>query len=579
VRDLIARYGFGSCGMRAACETSAAADWVSGKVTKASANQACQWPSVCSGRFDQDAISAINMRGKTGLIQWSHALALSSQRTERECVLNSDTSCMDYAKCRLCTFMVIATVAYAAVNVYAAATSSISQFGVTFRFAQPVVYGTFANNDYWVLAPVTIVEMTPDWDGTKNGWEVNPKCVVEQGFDARGPNYSVSKRPALPLTLTTNCSLVKVIGNSSSVDGSYVNTAVVLTVLAEEPPDHGASCFRPPYSGDAKPLIFTNALRTALLPRYPMPPSAVSLDEVRKNFSKCLRMDHHPRQPRAFRPTSAMAGYQPENALALNEAMLRLMGDDPPSVRWPALLMFTQHALDRAFVILQGYRRWDNGHNPNHRVLGAWAAILLDLPEVQNNLRIAEEFHEDIYLYESPIDRRALWGEASSEKQYWNYIMGLGGSRSNRDPYGFIDGGRLSDASGAAYQVITSQSLKGQALVYRLFAELRSVVPMHRLVILDRYAERWVTHGVWALPDPVAAFDGEASNYGVTFGPDGKGSFIKGNGRFPSVHGVNADGGQYKSRFVADMWQSYGTKSWVSTPPRAPKPEIGATQR
>lgn len=97
------------------------------------------------------------------------------------------------------------------------------------------------------------------------------------------------------------------------------------------------------------------------------------------------------------------------------------------------------------------------------------------------------------------------------------------------------------------------------------------MIPAHRLSTLDRYVERWVTHGVWALPDPVAPFDGTVGNYGVTFGPDGKGGYIRGGGRFSSKHGAAADMGQYKSPFVADMWRAYASSSQRPEPPRPPK--------
>lgn len=37
-----------------------------------------------------------------------------------------------------------------------------------------------------------------------------------------------------------------------------------------------------------------------------------------------------------------------------------------------------------------------------------------------------------------------------------------------------------------------------------------------------------MTHGVRALPDPVAPFDGTVGNYGITLGPDGIGGYIRG---------------------------------------------------
>ena len=48
---------------------------------------------------------------------------------------------------------------------YGATTKEISQWGITWQFANACEYGTFANGDYWVVGPVTITNMSPAWDG------------------------------------------------------------------------------------------------------------------------------------------------------------------------------------------------------------------------------------------------------------------------------------------------------------------------------------------------------------------------------------------------------------------------------
>ena len=39
--------------------------------------------------------------------------------------------------------------------------SRISQFGITWTFDKDYTVGQFANGDYWVVGPVTIIEITP----------------------------------------------------------------------------------------------------------------------------------------------------------------------------------------------------------------------------------------------------------------------------------------------------------------------------------------------------------------------------------------------------------------------------------
>ena len=61
----------------------------------------------------------------------------------------------------------------------------LSQYGITFTFDKDYPTGQFANGDYWVVGPVTITRITPDFDGTHHGWEVNPIFEGPQGFDER----------------------------------------------------------------------------------------------------------------------------------------------------------------------------------------------------------------------------------------------------------------------------------------------------------------------------------------------------------------------------------------------------------
>jgi hypothetical protein len=445
----------------------------------------------------------------------------------------------------------IALITLAPLVVRAETTTSISQFGVTFHFSEARPYGQFANGEYWVLGPVTLTRIQPDFSNGNNGWEVNPKVRWEQGFQANGPGYDASLMPTLPYIASSSQSIVKVIGGDFR--GSVVKTAVVLTVLMEPPPDDGADVFRPPYIGDSKPLYRVADLRTDLIPSYPPTGLPPSLESVVEKFSRCLRMDHHANFPRKFRPWDAMWDYQPGNTEDINNALLRLMLNDPIEEKRPAIIQVTQHALDRAYAVLNGYRRRDDGHNPNHRILAGWAAVLLDIAPVKDVLASAI-LHEDYYL--SKLGTVALWGEPSSELAYWNYVMTGSGSRSNRDPYGYIDGGAHNRAG---YQYIVSQSWKGQVLATHLMPALILSWRPIQWPILAEYVDRWVNFGVWTDPDPSAPFDGNRDNYGITFGPDSNdpGNFIRGNGRFMGSHGTSRDGGQYRSAFVAAMWDAY----------------------
>ena len=116
----------------------------------------------------------------------------------------------------------------------AAPSSSVSQHGITWTFDQPYEVGQFVNGDYWVVGPVTINSISPAYDGSSNGWEVNPSVGLYHGFDGGCKNgrFDSGLVPSLPYTSTTGVveSIVKTISSTSSQ--SCVKTAGVLTVLS-----------------------------------------------------------------------------------------------------------------------------------------------------------------------------------------------------------------------------------------------------------------------------------------------------------------------------------------------------------
>ncbi len=504
-------------------------------------------------------------------------------------------------------------------------TTTITQYGITWTFDQEYEYGQFANGDYWVLGPVTITRIEPDavvdyhnlgggictggstgnsacaaavaaqypgYDarcngqerGTgdciasyvQNGWEVNPVVAGPHGFQVGcgGGNLDASLVPSLPYTSppTGTVSVVKTIPSGSS--RPCIKVAAVLTIVTERPPDNGASVFRPPYVGTDKPYYRVSDLRTDLLPSYKPVGSPPSLAYIEERFRR-LRLDHKEGAiGRSLRPADAMHDYQPMNSIDLIEGALRFMLDTDEDIM-PALIQYVQAGIDRVYTILDG-QTWPpgGGHETAHLLPAAFTAIMLDIQPAKDLLKQADFFHASRYLWSQTAEGVHLWGESSSELAYWTYIMTGGGSRSNRDPYGYIDGGE----AGTAYQLITSQQHKGEVLAAELMPVLKDAWPAADLAKATNYAERWVNHGTWTQPDPCAPYDGNPSNYGITFGPDphnpgmcildpdlayynGPTDFAcqagRACGRYPEKHGSSRDGGQYRSDFVAAMWDAY----------------------
>lgn len=456
--------------------------------------------------------------------------------------------------------------------------ASVTQRGITWVFDREHQVGKFANGDYWVLGPVTITRITPDFDGKSNGWEVNPVVKGGHGFQA-GEGFDPALVPKLPYTTQGTVSIVKTtppdLGQVASKDATgeeaplsggkaqgrvLIKSAAVLTVVEVIPPGDGALVFRPPYVGVEKPFYKVADLKTGLLPSFAPVAGMPSLESVAKRFGT-LQMNHKAGSVGRFtRPQENMADYQPKNTADQNNAALRLMMNDPIAAKMPALIQFVQFGIDKIHTIYLG-QTWPDGggHEPGHRIVAAFAAVLLDLPKAKEVLREANFFHGSRWFYRGE-GGVVLWGCPGSEKGYWEYIMGKGGNRSNKDPYGFIDGG---NAPGGAYQVITSQSHKGEILATHLMPTLKEAWNLQEWTMLKEYTDRWVTVGLWTQPDPIAPYDGKPENLGTTFGPDPRnpGKGILGAGRFPAAHGKWKDGGQYRSPYVAAMWDAYRAKA------------------
>jgi hypothetical protein len=477
-------------------------------------------------------------------------------------------------------FVFICLICFGPIAAEAEMAKSLSKFGITWYFDKEYEYGQFANDDYWVLGPVTITRISPDFDGTHNGWEVNPKVSGGHGFVkyVKNGGFDSSLVPKLPYKSPSTgiVSIVKTVGTGKRQPA--VRVAAVLTIVTDRPPGNGTGVFRPPFVGNDKPYYHVDNLRIDLLPSFKPVGNPPTLDSVASWFRR-PRLDYKPQSyNRSLRPIDAMENYQPKNSARIAEAALRLMLDDDIDSKMPALIKFVQAGIDKVHAILLGQVWWPaDGHEPMHILESSFTATMLDIQKVKKKINSATFFHASKYLSSKTRSGQNLWGEHSSEKKYWDYIMDLSTSRSRRDPYGYIDGGK----SGADYQLITSQSHKGEVLAANLMPVLKDAWPADDLAYAENYVERWVNHGTWAQPDPCAPYDGNKYNYGITFGPDPnkRGDCIKDPdllyynsptdfkckhgykcGRFPHHHGNFKDGGQYRSDFVAAMWNAYYKK-------------------
>jgi len=450
----------------------------------------------------------------------------------------------------------VAAVAFLGAPAAAGTASQIDQHGVTITLNGPHEVGQFANGDYWVLpdgdGKVTLTAMTPAFDGTHHGWEVNPADTVNQGFDTRIYNFNASRVPALPYDASPGESIVKAV-SVDITDPSprpSLQTAVVLTVLAAAPPDNGATVFRPPYFGAAKPLYRTGDLHPERLPS--LSSNGVSnvptLAWVENRFQR-VWLDHKSDWSGAgMHPVENMQEYGSGICVDTGQGALRLMLDDPVANKMAGLIRYVQLGIDMYHMRLGGRTYGPNGgHNHGRKLPVAFAGALLEHDGMKQIVYDGanEVYHEDLSFYYSPTAKMVLFGQGDQgESGYWTPLFGGAGSKTVNDPYGYIDGGIMP---GGAYQYCcNSLTWKGTALCLYLMPELRETWDCELFL---EYEDRWVNFGTWTQPDPYAL---DSVNPGsLDTDPS------DGIGRWPERHGINANSGNWGSAFANSMWSVY----------------------
>lgn len=182
--------------------------------------------------------------------------------------------------------------------------SQISQYGITWTFDKPVLAGQFINGDWWVVGPVSIVNVTPrpgsvendttripvnHWNDSslspdtvmRNGSMIVDKPSKTQGYDSRNGLFDKKASLTFPLLLKPNQSIISTESNSNlPVDNfckacvsdfdqkvkTVLKSAAVLTCLSRVPPK---DAFRPPYAGKLKPIFLGRNIDYRKLPKLP----------------------------------------------------------------------------------------------------------------------------------------------------------------------------------------------------------------------------------------------------------------------------------------------------------------------
>lgn len=269
-------------------------------------------------------------------------------------------------------------------------TDTVGQYGITWRFDRKARVGRFITGDWYVVGPVTIVEITPKplfgqevvasgkWqlinDGAikeinyKNAWSRNGSQLnmgadtIKAGFDSRLAYGFYNSRLVthIPVAMNPGDALISTISTPEPINhGSYgqpIGTAAILTCLREPVP---VDAFRPSYCDRTQKMYFARNLKRELLYKLPLPEAAPNnlrtwarafqrpwLDTVSWGFAS---------------PKENMPKYGQFITHGVSNAALLLHLDYTNLEKEKLLVHYVQYGIDLWGIVRAGYIGWP-GH-------------------------------------------------------------------------------------------------------------------------------------------------------------------------------------------------------------------------
>ncbi|MHC5054799.1 MAG: hypothetical protein ACYTKD_08785 [Planctomycetota bacterium] len=286
---------------------------------------------------------------------------------------------------------------------------SVTQWGITWKFAAPARVGRYVTGDWWVVGPVTVTSIDPAPAEGRNGSVVDPPAGRTQGYDDRAHNFDASHRANFPLELAPGSSLVstasvKTVGvrTPDTVKGQYcrgpLRTAAVLTVVKEPPP---ADAFRPAYVGKWKERFRASRLRRDVLPRLAPPGNVPDVGQYERYLER-IWLDHQREcVNRKMHPLENMPDYGREITNIVSDVALLVFLDDPRGKRETLLLRFVQKGIDYHGTALSDDDLWvaNGGHNPGRKWPILFAGLMLGHAGMKG---VKASFQEDQQTYHGP---------------------------------------------------------------------------------------------------------------------------------------------------------------------------------
>ena len=463
---------------------------------------------------------------------------------------------------------------------------SVSQYGITWTFAEPARVGQFVNGDWYVVGPVTVkmIDPKPLWGDEvtdqidkssvkesrypgkqcRNGSSLNPAATgIKAGFDSRlaSRRYDPDRVSHLPIAMKPGDALVSTVSRPTSklkkFSGQHVDplqVAAVLCCVAEALP---ADAFRPSYcdSRNSKTYLARNLKRDLLLklPRIKGMPE--TLDKHAARFQK-VWLDIA--QWGFAAPVENLPHYGQQFTERTSEASLLLLSAYTAEQKEKLLVNFTQAGIDFWGLVRAGHS-WPahGGLNSGRKWPILFAGMMLgdaDMLSIRKHYPKVR-FHEDDQTAFGPVTYKGKtyktsWsGSKAIFMGHSPYLMDSMRSHWDRG-WGLVDvfhpkdwpaPGKLTSSEGYR-RANTSACWVGQALAARL---MQAETHWDHDAFFA-YVDRWMTEDDTPLNEALKEA-GRADYSQKKFGDFGRHGY---------VHGP---------RWVRDMWTTYRN----SIPPAA----------
>ena len=298
---------------------------------------------------------------------------------------------------RKLALLVVICVVILSQNGYAAYyKKSISQYGITWEFTEPVPVGRFVTGDYYVVGSCTIASITPAptvspaRHGSQLDLHLSGKTYTDAkaGWDDRIPHgrYEESYRAYPPIHLHPGQALISSVSveKPGEIENMFrpgyfndkisTKTMAVITCLEEEV---DSDAFRPGYADPAKTLYYARNLRRNLLPSLPKVTGTPELHIFEEYLDRPWVETGYDEFTVAG---ENMPCYGREYTRLVSHAALLLCLDFSPEEKEDLLLSMVQLGIDIRGLIEAGYKGWPavGGHGNGRKLPLLFAGLMLN---------------------------------------------------------------------------------------------------------------------------------------------------------------------------------------------------------